>query len=56
MNGVSNPVRQILAITRVNLVRAARDRQSLFFILVLPMILIIVLGFIMTWFFYFLLP
>lgn len=44
MNGVSNPVRQILAITRVNLVRAARDRQSLFFILVLPMILIIVLG------------
>ncbi len=35
---------QALAITRVNLVRAARDRQGLFFILVLPMILIIVLG------------
>ncbi len=39
-----NAVRQVLAITRVNLVRAARDRQALFFILVLPMILIIVLG------------
>jgi ABC-2 type transport system permease protein len=42
MNG--NAPRQVLAITRVNLVRAARDRQALFFILVLPMILIIVLG------------
>ncbi len=40
----ASPVRQILAITRVNLIRAGRDRQSLFFILVLPMILIIVLG------------
>ena len=33
-----------LAIARVNMVRTFRDRMSLFFILVLPMILIIVLG------------
>ncbi|HLO35973.1 MAG TPA: ABC transporter permease, partial [Candidatus Deferrimicrobium sp.] len=33
-----------LAIARVNMVRTSRDRMSLFFILVLPMILIIVLG------------
>jgi linearmycin/streptolysin S transport system permease protein len=37
-------VRRVLAITRVNLVRAGRDRQALFFILVLPIILVIVLG------------
>jgi ABC-2 type transport system permease protein len=37
-------LRQVLAITRVNLIRASRDRQALFFILVLPIILIIVLG------------
>jgi ABC-2 type transport system permease protein len=41
---IGNAARAILAITRVNLVRAARDRQALFFIIVLPMILIIVLG------------
>jgi ABC-2 type transport system permease protein len=41
---IGNAARQVLAITRVNLVRAGRDRQALFFILVLPMILIIVLG------------
>ncbi len=40
----ANPVRQALAITWVNLVRTARDRQGLFFIIVLPLILIIVLG------------
>ncbi len=33
-----------LAIARVNMVRTLRDRMSLFFILVLPMILIVVLG------------
>ena len=33
-----------LAIARINMVRTFRDRMSLFFILVLPMILIIVLG------------
>ncbi len=33
-----------LVIARVNMVRAFRDRMSLFFILVLPMILIVVLG------------
>lgn len=41
---MSNAVRQMLAITRVNLIRASRDRLALFFILVLPIILIIVLG------------
>ena len=33
-----------LVIARVNMVRTFRDRMSLFFILVLPMILIVVLG------------
>ena len=42
MNG--NATRQVLAISRVNLVRAARDRQALFFTLVLPIILVIMLG------------
>ncbi len=39
-----SPLAKALAITRANLVRTGRDRQGLFFILVLPMILIIVLG------------
>jgi len=35
---------KILAIVRVNLVRAARDRSALFFSVLLPMMLILVLG------------
>lgn len=37
-------VRKALAIARANLIRTARDRLGLFFIIVLPMILIVVLG------------
>jgi linearmycin/streptolysin S transport system permease protein len=44
MNEQGSPVTKALAIARVNLVRSERDRQGLFFVLVLPMILIIVLG------------
>jgi ABC-2 type transport system permease protein len=41
--GPVSPVKA-LAIARANFVRTARDRQGLFFIVLLPMILIIVLG------------